>query len=1578
MVYVKKVRPLGIFSICILLFLLLIPVTGYAQLDLDNRQILIEDNTIVKSGHSEAINEVLSFADGDRIATSSKDNTIKIWDTTKQDIIYQMATEEFGLYSMDYTNIESESEDPTSRTETQHIIASGGKKKITLWNANDGSRIKEWTAHKDIINSIYITKDNKYIISSSKDRTVKVWDFNTYQLIMETDTTSSINYALSDSGNNLIYLALSNGDIEIRNFANGGLADTIKGHTSDVNHLTIDYDTRFIYSVSDDGILRTWTLDGFMEVSSEDFGTPLNEIIIDKANQRLIIGSISGVFTYSTIIDEDEEDLSGRDTPYSISDRDKMKHIAYDESNGVIYGAGSQGVVVVFNSELEETDAYVKPVSLPLKTVSVSPTGDYITASGEENDIYYWNAVNGELVSTITNLSDRGTKSIIMTDDDQFITADYDNHLRMYQIDQMGEGANIVDIGFDTDLHQLHYDEADEQLVFSVNNEVYMIGIDDLGLVTESDIADYRIITASFSIYKTIPSSEEDAIYLMDWEGNIEKWDYQTNSMISRIGNIGDVDTQNLFLINDNESVIFAGNQDGGLYKINLLTLDKTELVLNTDLGSIHALYYHQGKQMLYVGGEKNIIAGYSLSDDMVKYSLRGHYSSIESIMGRTSTNQIVGASEDGSISLWNYEDVGISGYLRAFDNGQWLAYTPDGYHKPENQPQLVSFYDESGNLVDDLNLVNNESVLLDRLNGGSLQKEVDREIREIADILNDAWDDIRAGDLEDAQNKLLQADNLIEPDVHQLALPFYYQVQAEFYATNEQYRTAIETFRTALDLAEVLSGLEHLKGNVNRRIGDVYQTTEDFQNAITYYLNAMTYAKSLSTEEEVSLYLNIAQTYLSLNQNDKAIEYYDRAIELDLSPERKVKLLLEIGDMYFSKNYYNTSIKYYVQASEYALSDPEKAEVSGKIGDAYYQLGQFEQAIRHYQNQLDLVDTGDYDKLLNAYDDLGKAYQSNRDFLEAYTTYANKMDRIAFNDTEEIIDTYYKLIDISIKLRDFQTALQHLETVREFIPEEDIESRIKNYERTAEIYEEFNQIQRAVRNYTYALNLINPDENFEDYYRISRNIALLYERDIQYQNALDRLSTLSEKIPNTNYEKRFENYMDIARIYLKMDDNQSASVYFDRGASLARQNELITIYDYYEEVGKIYEGINLNREALQYYQQAYNNIPENLTRRRLQNLIKQAELYEKLNEIETAINISINAITTSESGDYETQWALYNTLGRLYTKKESYTESINSYKTASEKALQMNDNKKYAYSIFQIGIVNEITDKNQQAINYYEEAVEAMERSESLTDEETNLLGDMLFELSDLLRQEKQYEEAKEQGNKCLRVYQEINSYQKAKALLNLGNIYYEKGEYQEVKSYYQQALQNAEEDNNTEYYAKALNNLAVMMVKEGDYEQAIEYYEQAIELKELDSDFQSAVNTYWNMAIVYERMSRFSKAIDVLKEAIFLIKNYKLENGDEFAQYIAELEYIREELIKTTGTTDTLEQDEADEDETEDDEDDGDTDEGGGDDGDTDEGGDDGDTDEGGDDGDTDEGGDDGDTDEGGDDGDDAGSES
>jgi len=177
---------------------------------------------------------------------------------------------------------------------------------------------------------------------------------------------------------------------------------------------------------------------------------------------------------------------------------------------------------------------------------------------------------------------------------------------------------------------------------------------------------------------------------------------------------------------------------------------------------------------------------------------------------------------------------------------------------------------------------------------------------------------------------------------------------------------------------------------------------------------------------------------------------------------------------------------------------------------------------------------------------------------------------------------------------------------------------------------------------------------------------------------------------------------------------------------------------------------------------------------------------------------------------------------------------------------------------------------------------------------------------MSDLLRIERNFEQAISKGKRSYDLLNNIDSFYISKSLLNLGNIYLDMAELDKAEEYYESAIEDARDKSNREYEAKALNNRAILKVKRHKYESAIEDYKLSAKLKKLNGDFQGTVNTYWNMAILYERLRQFENAINIIKEALFLIKHYDLDNGMEISNYLAELEYIYNQLNRIRSEDD------------------------------------------------------------------------
>lgn len=101
----------------------------------------------------------------------------------------------------------------------KYMISGSRDATIKLWDLPSGKEIQIFKGHKDCINSIAISHDSNRIVSASDDKTIKVWDLNSTKEIQ-----------------------------------------TFKGHKNRVTSVIFSYDRKFIISASDDKTIKLWDI----------------------------------------------------------------------------------------------------------------------------------------------------------------------------------------------------------------------------------------------------------------------------------------------------------------------------------------------------------------------------------------------------------------------------------------------------------------------------------------------------------------------------------------------------------------------------------------------------------------------------------------------------------------------------------------------------------------------------------------------------------------------------------------------------------------------------------------------------------------------------------------------------------------------------------------------------------------------------------------------------------------------------------------------------------------------------------------------------------------------------------------------------------------------------------------------------------------------------------------------------------------------------------------------------------------------------------------------------------------------
>ena len=113
--------------------------------------------------------------------------------------------------------------------------------------------------HTSWVSSVVVTSDNKYIVSGSWDKTIRIWNLleKRQETVLQGHTDSVWTVAVT-SDNKYIVSGSRDKTIRIWNLLEKKQETVSQGHTSCVNSVAVTSDNKYIISGSKDKTIRIW------------------------------------------------------------------------------------------------------------------------------------------------------------------------------------------------------------------------------------------------------------------------------------------------------------------------------------------------------------------------------------------------------------------------------------------------------------------------------------------------------------------------------------------------------------------------------------------------------------------------------------------------------------------------------------------------------------------------------------------------------------------------------------------------------------------------------------------------------------------------------------------------------------------------------------------------------------------------------------------------------------------------------------------------------------------------------------------------------------------------------------------------------------------------------------------------------------------------------------------------------------------------------------------------------------------------------------------------------------------------
>ncbi len=172
----------------------------------------------------------------------------------------------------------------------QYVISGSKDKTVRVWQLPGGTCRKVLEGHTDTVIGIAITPDGRRAVSGSEDRTLRVWDLEALKCVatLEGHTRSVGSVAITKDGRRALSASWDK-SIKVWDVDSGQCITTLKGHTSPVRGVAATPDGSRAVTVAEDNSIHIWELPEDISHSSKESG------VTRYTNAKVLLVGESGV-----------------------------------------------------------------------------------------------------------------------------------------------------------------------------------------------------------------------------------------------------------------------------------------------------------------------------------------------------------------------------------------------------------------------------------------------------------------------------------------------------------------------------------------------------------------------------------------------------------------------------------------------------------------------------------------------------------------------------------------------------------------------------------------------------------------------------------------------------------------------------------------------------------------------------------------------------------------------------------------------------------------------------------------------------------------------------------------------------------------------------------------------------------------------------------------------------------------------------------------------------------------------------------------------------------------------------------
>ncbi len=246
-------------------------------------------------GDTGGIGSVAFNPQGDRLAAASADGTVRVWDTTSGTQVHALRAHKGVVFRVAYSP-----DGQWIASCSGELLVPGAPGEIKVWNAETGAEKYTVRDHEAAIGSVAFSPDGRWLASGSPDKTVKIREAATGQVVRTLARLEQGVFVLAYSPDGM-RIAVGCGtplqpaqpsDVTIWDTDSGKKVHTLRAHAQQVTGVAYSPDGARLVTSSRDGTVRVWDVEAGQQVCAlRPSSQYVNCVAFSPDGQRIATGN---------------------------------------------------------------------------------------------------------------------------------------------------------------------------------------------------------------------------------------------------------------------------------------------------------------------------------------------------------------------------------------------------------------------------------------------------------------------------------------------------------------------------------------------------------------------------------------------------------------------------------------------------------------------------------------------------------------------------------------------------------------------------------------------------------------------------------------------------------------------------------------------------------------------------------------------------------------------------------------------------------------------------------------------------------------------------------------------------------------------------------------------------------------------------------------------------------------------------------------------------------------------------------------------------------------------------------------